>query len=127
MRLDIHLVECKYVSTTKTIPVVVKLSTDDDEVEIAEKIDLMEILLIQGDEAKLGTYTTCRLGLPRNTFTVSKQKPHYIVYDVYEDCRAIDIEPGDYEVSIKLKVYVKVNEGDFQTIELSGKIPILIE
>lgn len=126
MRLDIHLVECKYVSTTKTIPVVVKLSTDD-EVEIAEKIDLMEILLIQSDEAKLGTYTTCRLGLPGNTFIVTKQKPHYIIYDVYEDCRDIDIEPGDYEINIKLKVYVKVNEGDFQTIELSDKIPVLIE
>ncbi len=126
MRLDINLLNSRYSSTEKSIPVVIKLSSDE-EVEIAEKIDLREILLLQGEDAKAGTYTSCRLGLPRDTFIVSKQKPHYIVYDVYEDCRDIDIEPGEYDISIKLKAFVKVDEDNFETIELGGKKAITIE
>lgn len=126
MKLDISLIDSRYVSTERTIPVVVRLLSDN-EVEIAEKIDLREILLLQGEEAKVGTYTTCRLGLPKNTFIISKEKPHYIVYDVYDDCRDIDINPGIYEISIKLKVFLKVNEDDFQTVELEGKRSITIE
>ncbi|MDD4572512.1 MAG: hypothetical protein PHN47_08545 [Clostridia bacterium] len=56
MKLDINLLETTYVSTEKSIPIVVKISSDD-KIEIAEKVDLKEILLLQNNEPRIGTYT----------------------------------------------------------------------
>lgn len=125
MKLEILFVDEKYTAKNKWIPIVAKITTDK-EIEIAEKIDLRAIHLIQGQESKLGTYGICHLGLLNDTFLITPLKPHYILYNVYDSVEEYSIESGIYEVYLKLKVYEHIGNGRFKGIDLESSRPITI-
>jgi hypothetical protein len=125
MELDVFPLEgYTYQASMKSIPIVARL-TSIDIVEIADKIDLREILLLQGGEAVYGGYIICRLGLVKDTITISTDKPHLIIYDIcdYEDN---DLHPGKYDVNIRLHVYRYEHGKRAETIDLRAKCQLTI-
>ncbi len=125
MKLEILFVDEKYKVDNKWIPVIAKITSDKDT-EIAEKIDLKAIHLMQEQESKLGIYGTCHLGIPNDTFIITPSKPHYVIYNVYDKVEEYSIKSGTYEVYLKLKVYEHTDNGQFKGIELESSRLITI-
>jgi hypothetical protein len=125
VKLDVFSLDgYRYQANVKSIPIVVRISSIDT-IEIADKIDLREILLLQGGEGVFGGYIRCRLGLEKGILTISADKPHHILYDIcdYEDN---DFYPGKYDVSIKLQVYRYEHEKRVETISLETTCQLTI-
>ncbi|MDP4097658.1 hypothetical protein OIN60_12835 [Paenibacillus sp. P96] len=125
MKLDVFLLNgYTYCANLKSIPVVVRLSSTD-KIEIAGKIDLREILLLQDGKDIFGGYIKSRLGMEKDTITISYDKPQHILYDIcdYEDS---ELHPGEYEVSIKLQVYRYESGERKETVSLEGMTKLTI-
>ena len=125
MKLEILFVDEKYKANSKWIPIIAKITSDKD-VEIADKIDLRAIHLMQEQESKLGTYIMCNFGLLNDTFLITESKPHYILYNIYDSVEKCSIESGNYEVYLKLRVYEHIGNKKFKRIELEASRPIKI-
>ncbi|MEK4509245.1 hypothetical protein EJP82_27760 [Paenibacillus anaericanus] len=125
MKLDVFPLEGYiYQGSVKSIPVVVRLSSIEI-IEIAEKIDLREIVLLQGDDPVFGGYIRSGLGWEKDTITISPDKPHHKMYDIcnYEDS---DLLPGKYDVNIALQVYRYEHGKRAETVDLQAKCELLI-
>ncbi|TVX94882.1 hypothetical protein [Cohnella terricola] len=126
MRLDVFLLEdYNYQANIKAIPVVVRISSIDN-IEIADKIDLREIVLLQGDEPVFGGYFRSSLGWEKDTITISPDNPHHKMYDIckYQDS---DLLPGKYNVNIRLLVYRYENGKRAETVNLQAMCELLIK
>ncbi|MFM9276637.1 hypothetical protein [Paenibacillus jiagnxiensis] len=125
MKLDVFLLDgYTYRASVKSIPIVVRLSSTD-KIEIADKIDLREILLIQDGKDVFGGYIRSRLGMEKDTITISSEKPHHMLYDIcnYEDS---ELNPGEYGVSVKLQAYRYENGERKETVSLEGKRKLIL-
>ena len=124
MRIEINFLDnYVYEASSKKIPIIVTLSSDQD-VEIADKIDLLQILLLKGEEEITGTGSVGILGSPNSTFLLSKNKPHFLLYDLYAGYDDEDYEvivSGIYQISVIIKVYVKKEFGEFKNLKLEAQ------
>ncbi len=128
MILEICLIDnCTYSSNERSFPIVAKLYTGES-VEIADKIDLWTIRLSKNNEDILAMYRRCILGLgPRDTFIIDKNKPHYILYDLYQGSEDEEILPGEYEAYIKLRIYKPCEEDSFKEEYIEARRTIIIK
>jgi hypothetical protein len=109
------------------MPIIIKVDSDN-EVELAEKIDVKEILVQNNssDEPVCGAYIKCNLGLVKDTFIISKNNPHFFMLDIFRYDQDCELTPGKYEVSVKIIVYIVDKSGGFEELVLDGKRSIEI-
>lgn len=126
MNIEILFLDaCNYNIKEKTFPIIVKL-TSDITINISTKIDLKDIVLMKNDEDIIGSTYSCNLGTFNDVEKLSKNKPKYLLYDVYSGCEDIDLKPGNYDLFISLYVYEEVGEDEFKEHLLEARKSIAI-
>ena len=123
MHIDINLPDhFEFSSSCKTMPIIIKVSSDS-EIELAEKIDVKEVLIKSNssEESLCGAFIKCHLGLSRETFKISKNKPHFFMFDVFSYDQDCNITPGNYDLTVKIILYIVEESGEFKELTLESK------
>ena len=122
MKIELNmqlLPDVNYDETLEKFPVVLEITTEDP-IEIATKIDLIEVNLQHQSLADIqfGSFSHGALGVVRSTMTIVPKSPHTMIVDAmeYDDD---SLEPGRYQLDVKLRVYVH-SCGEFETVDLKA-------
>ena len=126
MDLVIHFLEgFEYRALNKSIPIVLKITSDKQE-DISDKIDMKEIMLYKNGKEAFGSFIVSTLSLPKYTFTISEHTPKYMIIDVADHDES-ELLSGEYEVRVSVMVYVPLEDGRYSRKELTAVKQIIIQ
>lgn len=128
MKLQICLLEssCYHVKHA-SFPFAIRLETEAD-VEIAEKIDIRSIDLINIDNRQIEFgYSRISCGIARDTFTLTKAKPYFALFDVFEnDNDATEFVAGHYFLEVEVIIYVVLRDGKFEIQQMKARKEVIV-
>ena len=111
MELNLLLLkDYDYNVTNDSIPIILKL-TSNTEIKLTSKWDIRRITLSKNVEEINGFSSTPALGIHKGFWTISKDKPKYLVIDLnyYKDIMA-PIVPDEYQINIVIILYEVIDE-----------------
>jgi hypothetical protein len=127
MKLELNTIEnYLYDEKKKFLPIVIGIFSEN-QLEIAQKVDLMDVILFCNKTEVLSTHYICRFGLPKKLRNIDCKNPYFLHYDLYELLfdDGQNIPAGEYTIYFKLKVYVNLIDGGFKEILLENEKNII--
>lgn len=111
-----------YIASMSSIPVIGELSVSK-KVEIATKIDLIELFLDheEDEDCSYGVVSSGKIGRCEATFFIEPGKPHSLKYDISDYDEIDSLVSGSYEVSLKILIYAKNEENKFKAVSLNAR------
>lgn len=124
LRMEICLLECyEYRAGISSVPLLVALMTEDEEIEISPDLYIDTVRLADRyDEHRWFGYSRSVLSRTLGeTVRITQSRPHVLVSNVFGEGDESEVfYPGEYELYVRVTVSRKVGDGVYRAETLEG-------